>query len=61
MTLFIISIPLMLGAVAIAAVPLLVMSRAQHRAVGPEASVLVQTDAARGPSSTEDPALPLAA
>ena len=61
MTLFIISIPLMLGAGAIAVVPLLAMSRAQHRAVGPEASVLVRTDAARGPSRTEEPALPLAA
>ncbi len=61
MALFVISIPLMLGAVAIAVVPVLAMSRAQHRTVAAEAGVLDRTDAAHDPSSREEPALPLAA
>jgi hypothetical protein len=61
MALFLISIPLMSGAVAIAVVPLLAMSRAQHRTVAAEADVLVRFDAACSPSSSEEPAQPLAA
>jgi hypothetical protein len=61
MALFIISIPLMFGVVAIAVVPLLAMSRAQHRTMAAEADVLVRTDAAHSPSGSEEPPLPLAA
>jgi hypothetical protein len=61
MALFIISIPLMLSAVAIAVIPLLAMCRSQHRPIAAESSVLFRTDAPRSASGPDEPTLPLAA
>jgi hypothetical protein len=59
MALFIISIPLMLGAVALAVIPLLVMSRSQHRkTVG---DVHLMPDVVTTSIRSEDPELSRAA
>jgi len=60
MALFIISVPLMIAAVAIAVIPLIAMSHKHHRrtaTVGVDTATELQRDQQRG----EEPALPIAA
>jgi hypothetical protein len=61
MALLIITIPLMLVALAIAVVPLLAVSRAQHRGARARSNTIVVADALTTDAPADEPALPLAA
>jgi hypothetical protein len=61
MALFIITIPLMLVALAIAVIPLLAVSRAQHRAARAGTHTIVVADALTTNASADEAVLPLAA
>jgi hypothetical protein len=61
MALLIITIPLMLVALAIAVIPLLATSRAQHRAARAATNTIVVASALTTDGGADEPVLPLAA
>ncbi len=61
MALFIISVPLMIAAVAVAVIPLIVLSHKHHRPTAPETSMPMRANVATELRHQEEPALPIAA
>jgi flagellar basal body-associated protein FliL len=61
MALFIISVPLMIAAVAMAVIPLIVMSHKHHRRTATQTGMPVRMNVATEPRHDEESELPIAA